>query len=394
MKETVIVSFARTPFAGFLGMLKTISAVELGSLAIREAVTRAGIRAEDVDYALLGMVIQAGAGQIPSRQATLRAGLPVEVPSDTISKVCASSLRAVNLADALIRAGDASVVVAGGMENMSASPYLLEKARTGYRMGNGEILDAMVKDGLWCAIHDVHMGVHGGDVADEFGIGRGLQDEWALRSQELSIKAMESGKFSEEIFPVAVPQKKGESVLFANDELPRRNISLEALGKLPAVFKKGACVTAGNAPPIADGATALVLSSREAAEALGVKPLATIVSQGAVSAAAPYIATVPALAGRKALEKAGMTVGQLDLIEVNEAFAAVALTSIKVGGWNPELVNVNGGAIALGHPIGASGGRILMTLLAELKRRGGRYGMATICSGAAQGEATIIKIEE
>lgn len=394
MSKTVIVSFARTPFAGFLGMLKSVTAVELGAMAIREAVVRAGISADEVDYALLGMVIQAGAGQIPSRQATLQAGLPVEVPSDTISKVCASSLRAVNLADALIRAGDVSVAVAGGMESMSSAPYLLEKARTGYRMGNGQLVDSMLKDGLWCAIHDVHMGVHGGDVADEFGIGRGLQDEWALRSQQLAVKAAEAGKLDEEIFPVPLPQKKGEPVMFARDELPRKNASLEDLTKLPAVFKKGACVTAGNAPPIADGASALVLMSREKAEALGVKPLATIVAQGAASAAAPYIATVPALAGRKALEKAGLAATQLDLIEVNEAFAAVALTSIKLGGWNPEIVNVNGGAIAFGHPIGASGGRILMTLLAELKRRGGRYGMAAICSGAAQGEATIIKLEE
>ena len=393
MSKTVIVSFARTPFAGFLGMLKSMTAVELGAMAVREAVIRAGISADEVDYALLGMVIQAGAGQIPSRQVTLQAGLPVEVPSDTISKVCASSLRAVNLADALIRAGDVSVAVAGGMESMSSAPYLLEKARTGYRMGNGQLVDSMVKDGLWCAIHDVHMGVHGGDVADEFGIGRGLQDEWALRSQQLAVKAAEAGKLDAEIFPVSVPQKKGEPVIFVRDELPRKNASLADLARLPAVFKKGACVTAGNAPPIADGASALVLMSREKAEALGVKPLASIVAQGAASAAAPYIATVPALAGRKALEKAGLAAAQLDLIEVNEAFAAVALTSIKLGGWNQEIVNVNGGAIAFGHPIGASGGRILMTLLAELKRRGGRYGMATICSGAAQGEATIIKLE-
>lgn len=393
MKETVIVSFARTPFGGFLGSLKDIPAVDLGALAIKEAVARAGIDGGLIDYVFMGMVVQAGAGQIPSRQATIKAGLPVEVPSDTIGKVCASSLRAVNLGDSLIRAGDADIVLAGGMENMSATPYLLDKARGGYRMGNGQLIDAMIKDGLWCAVHDVHMGVHGGDVADEFGIGREPQDEWALRSQQQAVKAMEGGLLQEEIFPVNIPQKKGDPLVFNTDELPRKNASLEALAKLPPAFKKGACVTAGNAPPISDGASALVLMSREKAEALGVKPLATIVSQGAASAPAPYIATVPALAGRKALEKAGMTAEQLELIEVNEAFAAVALTSIKLGGWNPDVVNVNGGAIAFGHPIGASGGRILMTLLTEMKRRGARYGMATICSGAAQGEATIIKLE-
>ena len=394
MRETVIVSFARTPFGGFLGSLKDVPAVDLGGLAIREAVDRANIHPANIDYVLMGMVIQAGAGQIPSRQATIKAGLPVEVPSDTIGKVCASSLRAVNLADSLIRAGDGEIFVAGGMENMSSAPYLLEKARSGYRMGNGQLVDAMVKDGLWCAIHDVHMGVHGGDVADEFGIERGAQDEWALRSHQLAVKAIAEGKLQEEIFPVSIPQKKGDLIVFATDELPRKNASLEALQKLPPAFKKGACVTAGNAPPISDGASALVLMSREKAEALGLKPLASIVSQGAASAAAPYIATVPALAGKQALAKAGLSVEQLDLIEVNEAFAAVALTSIKLGGWNPDIVNVNGGAIAFGHPIGASGGRVLMTLLTELKRRGGRYGMATICSGAAQGEATIIKLEQ
>jgi acetyl-CoA C-acetyltransferase len=393
VRETVIVSFARTPFGGFLGSLKDVAAVDLGAAAIREAVSRAGIDGGSIDYVLMGMVIQAGAGQIPSRQATIKAGLPVEVPSDTIGKVCASSLRAVNLGDAMIRANEVDIIVAGGMENMSAAPYLLPKARTGYRMGDGQLLDSMVKDGLCCAIHDVHMGVHGGDVADEYGIGREAQDEWALRSHMLAIKAMSEGKLQEEIFPVVIPQKKGDPLVFDKDELPRRSTNLEALSKLPPIFKKGACVTAGNAPPISDGASALVLMSREKAEALGLKPLASIVSQGAASAPAPYIATVPALAGKKALEKAGLTADQLSLIEVNEAFAAVALTAIKLGDWNPDVVNVNGGAIAFGHPIGASGGRILMTLLTEMKRRGVEYGMATICSGAAQGEATILRLE-
>jgi acetyl-CoA C-acetyltransferase len=374
--------------------LKDIPAVDLGGLVIREVISRAGIPGDKVDYVFMGMVVQAGAGQIPSRQATIKAGLPVEIPSDTIGKVCASSLRGVNLGDSLIRAGDAEIIVAGGMESMSLAPYLVEKARTGYRMGNGQVVDSMIRDGLWCAIHDVHMGVHGGDIADEFGITRGPQDEWALRSHQLALNAIDEGRLKDEIVPVPIPQKKADPIMFDTDELPRRGTSLELLAKLPSVFKPGASVTAGNAPPISDGASALVLMSRAKAEEMGVKPLASIVSQGAASAAAPYIATVPYLAGKKALDKAGMSIDQIDLIEVNEAFAAVALTTIKMGGWNPDKINVNGGAIALGHPIGASGGRILMTLLSEMQRRKARYGLATICSGAAQGEATIIKLED
>jgi acetyl-CoA C-acetyltransferase len=393
MRETVIVSFARTPFGGFFGSLKDFPAVELGAMVIREALIRAQVPGERVDYCLMGMVLQAGAGQIPSRQATIKAGLPVEVGSDTISKVCASSLRAVNIADALIRAGEAEVIVAGGMESMSNAPYLLQKARSGYRMGDEQVVDAMIRDGLWCAFHDVHMGVHGGDVAEEFGINREEQDRFALQSHRLAVKAIDSGLLREEIVPVPIPQKKGDPIPFQMDELPRRDTSLEILARLKPVFKAGASITAGNAPPIADGATALVLMSRSKAGAMGIKPLATIISQAAFSAHAPYIATVPALAGKKALDKAGLTVRDLDLIEVNEAFAAVALTSIKIGEWVPEKVNVNGGAIAYGHPIGASGGKILMTLLTELRRRGGLLGMATICSGAAQGEATIIRLE-
>ncbi|MBS4023776.1 MAG: acetyl-CoA C-acetyltransferase [Dethiobacter sp.] len=394
MEETVIVSCVRTPFGSFLGSLKDIPATDLGAIVIKEAVKRAGIPGERVDYALMGMVVQAGAGQIPSRQSTIKAGLPVEVPSDTIGKVCASSLRAVNLGDMMIRCGEADIIVAGGMENMSLAPYLLEKARGGYRMGNGQMVDSMIRDGLWCAVHDVHMGVHGGDAADEFGITREEQDKWALRSHTLALNAIDAGRLQQEIVPVAIPQRKGEPIIFDTDECPRRSTNLEALAKLPPAFKEGGCITAGNAPPISDGASALVLMSRAKAVELGVKPLASIISQGVASAQPQYIATVPALAGKKALSKAGMTPDQLDLIEVNEAFAAVALTSIKLGEWDAEIVNVNGGAIALGHPIGASGGRILMTLLHEMQRRKARYGMAAICSGAAQGEATIIKLEE
>ncbi len=392
MRRSVIVSYARTPFGRFLGSLKNISAVDLGALVVKEAVKRAGIHPEDVDYLMMGMVIQAGAGQIPSRQISLKAGLPVEVPSDTINKVCASGLRAVNLADALIRARDTDIVVAGGTENMSKAPYMLPLAREGLRMGDSKILDAMIHDGLWCPFQDVHMGVHGSVVAGEYNISREEQDEWAYRSQQLAVKAQDAGRFKNEIVPVPLPQKKGDPILFHKDELPRRETTLEQLANLKPAFQKDGTVTAGNAPPISDGASAVVIMAEEKAAELGIKPLAEIVSQGWVSASPPYIATVPALAGKKALENAGLQVSDLGLIEVNEAFAAVALTSINIGKWRKDIVNINGGAIALGHPIGASGGRILLTLIEEMILQRVEYGMATICSGAAQGEATIIKL--
>ncbi len=393
MRETVIVSAVRTPFGRFGGALKDIPAVELAAMAIREAVQRARVPGAEIDNVFMGMVIQAGAGQIPSRQATIKAGLPVTVPSDTINKVCASSLRAVNLGDSLIRAGDAEIVVAGGMESMSNAPYFLNGARWGNRMGDSKVVDAMIHDGLWCAFGDVHMAVHGSVVAKEYGITRQEQDRWALRSQQRAAAAIKDGKFKEEIVPVPVPQKKGDPVLVDTDEGPRADTTLEKLAALPPVFAKDGTVTAGNAPGVNDGASALVLMSRERSEKMGLKPLATIVAQGMASVEPPYIATVPAYAAEKALKKAGLSAKDINLIEVNEAFAAVALTSIKLGGWDPEKVNVNGGAVALGHPIGASGGRILMTLIYELRRRGGGYGLATICSGAAQGEATIVKVE-
>lgn len=393
MTRSVIVSAVRTAFGAYGKSLKDVPATDLGAIVIREAVARAGIEGGMVDNVFMGMVVQAGAGQIPSRQATIKAGLPVEVPSDTINKVCASSLRAVNLADTLIRAGDAHIVVAGGMENMSRVPYYVEGARWGYRMGDGRLVDGMIKDGLWCAFGDCHMGVHGSRVAAEFGITRQAQDEWAYRSQMRAVAAIEKGLFKEEIVPVEVPQRKGPPVIFDTDEQPRPDTTLEKLAALRPVFEEDGTVTAGNAPGINDGASALVVMSEERARELGIEPLATIVSQGMASAEPPYLATVPALAAKVALDRAGLTVDDLAVIEVNEAFAAVALTSIKLGGWDPEKVNPNGGAIALGHPIGASGGRILMTLIYELRRRGGGYGLATICSGAAQGEATVVKVE-
>ena len=392
MSSTVIVGFARTPFGKFLGSLQDVAAVDLGAAAVKEALLRAGVSGSEVDNVLLGMVVQAGAGQIPSRQASIKAGLPYNIPSETINKVCASGLRAVNLGELMIRAGDAAVIAAGGMENMSAVPYFMPRARTGIRMGDAPLVDGMVHDGLWCSFHDVHMGVHGSKVPAEHGITRADMDRWALRSHERAVEAAENGRLAEEIVPVEVLQRKGDPLRIDRDELPRSDTSLEKLAQLPPAFEKEGLVTAGNAPGISDGAAALILTSAERARELGLEPLAEIVSQGMASLEPRYIATVPYEAARIALEKAGLTAAQMKLIEINEAFAAVALTSIKLGGWDEDKVNVNGGAVALGHPIGASGARILITLIAELRHRGGGYGLATICSGAAQGEATIVKV--
>ncbi len=392
MNKTVVVGYARTPFGRFMGSLSSIPAVELGALVIKEALRRSGLAADLVENVLMGMVVQAGAGQIPSRQATIKAGLPATVPSETINKVCASGLRAANLGELLIRCGEAGVVVAGGMENMSAVPYYLPKGREGYRMGDAPLVDGMIHDGLWCPFHQVHMGVHGSAVPAEEGITREQMDYFALRSHQLAVKAAENGLLDEELVVVTVPQRKGEPLNFKRDELPRADATYEKLAKLPPAFEKDGLITAGNAPAISDGAAALVLASEQKAKDLQLKPLAEIVAHSAVSLEPRYIATVPFAAAELALKKAELKTADLSLIEVNEAFAAVALTCIKLGGWNEAIVNVNGGAVALGHPIGASGARILMTLIAELRRRGGGYGLATICSGAAQGEAIIVKV--
>jgi acetyl-CoA C-acetyltransferase len=393
-REAVIVSAVRTPFGGFGGGLKDLSATDLGGVVIKEAVRRSGLtgRESEIDNVFMGMVVQAGAGQIPSRQATRKGGLPDSVPSETVNKVCASSLRAVNLGELLIRAGDAHVVVAGGMESMTNAPYLLPKARWGYRMGNAELVDGVVHDGLWCSFGDCHMGLYGSEVAAEYNISRAAQDEWSLRSHQRAITAWDKGLFMEEVMTVAVPQKKGEPMLVSADESLRRDTSLEKLAGLRPAFQKDGTITAGNAPGLSDGASALVIMSRERAEALGLEILATIVSQGQHSEAPKYLHTVPARSGLKALQKAGLTPKDLNLVEINEAFAAVALTSTQLLEVSPEIVNVNGGAVALGHPIGASGGRILMHLIYELRRRGGGYGLAAICSGGGQGEATVIKV--
>jgi acetyl-CoA C-acetyltransferase len=393
-REVVIVSAVRTPFGGYGGSLRDLSATDIGAVAIKEAVRRAQLvgRETEIDNVFLGNVVQAGLGQIPSRQATLKAGLPVGVPSETINKVCASSLRAVNLADMMIRSGDAHVVIAGGFESMTNAPYLLEKARWGYRLGDGKLIDSVVHDGLTCAIGGCHMGVYGSEVAVEYGIEREAQDEWAFRSHQRAIIAWDKGLFAEEVTSVSIAQKKGDPVLFSSDEALRRDTSLTKLSSLKPAFEKTGTITAGNAPGLSDGGSALVVMSREKAEAMGLEILATVVSQGQYSDEPKYLHTVPANSGMVALKKAGLSVKDLSLIEINEAFAAVTLTSIKLLECNPEIVNVNGGAVAMGHPVGASGGRILMHLIYELRRRGGGYGLAAICSGGGQGEATLIKV--
>ncbi|QQE74261.1 acetyl-CoA C-acetyltransferase [Brevibacillus composti] len=391
--KTVIVGGARTPFGKFGGALKDVAAVDLGGIVIKEALERSGVSGEQVDEVIMGMVIQAGAGQVPSRQAARKAGIPWNVASQTINKVCASGMRAVTMGDQIIRAGDGQIIVAGGMESMSNAPYALPGARYGLRMGDAAVRDLMMYDGLTCPFDQVPMAVHGSNVADEYKISREEQDRWAYRSQMRAAEAMAAGRFDEEIVPVPIPQRKGEPLLVTKDEAPRPDTTLEGLAKLAPVYKKDGTITAGNAPGINDGAAAMVLMSEAKAAELGVKPLATILGHAQVGAEAPYIATTPGLAIQKLLEKTSTRLEDIALFEVNEAFAAVTLTSGKIVGWDEEKVNVNGGAIALGHPIGASGARIILHLAYELKRRGGGLGIAAICSGAAQGDAVLIKVE-
>ncbi|MGM0859423.1 MAG: acetyl-CoA C-acetyltransferase [Bacillota bacterium] len=392
MTKTVIVSAARTPFGKFGGALKELKAAELGGFAIKEALNRAEINGSQADEVIMGMVVQAGAGQIPSRQAARLAEVPWEVPTETINKVCASGLRAVTLGDQIIRAQDGDILVAGGMESMSNIPYAVPAGRWGARMGDAAMQDLMVYDGLTCAFDQVHMAVHGNTAAEEYGITRKEQDEWALRSQKRAAHAIDEGKFKEEIVPVVWVDRKGKTKTADTDEGLRRETSLEQLAKLPPIYSKEGSVTAGNAPGVNDGAGAFVLMSEEKAAELGKKPLATILGFAAVGQEASCLAAAPGLAINKLLKKTGFSVQDIDLFEVNEAFASVALTCEKIVGWDREKVNVNGGAIALGHPIGASGARILMTLIYELKRRGGGLGIAAICSGAAQGDAILIRV--
>ncbi len=391
MEEVVIASMARTPIGKLGGNLAEVPAVDLGAIAIQGALRRAGVAPDQVDHVIMGTVVAAGMGQIPARQAALKAGLPVEVSALTVNKVCASGLKAVNLAAQMIKAGDAEVVVAGGMESMSQAPYLLEKARFGYRMGDGAVVDSMMRDGLICPIGQVPMHVYGSDVSAEFEISREDQDRWSVRSQQRYAQALEAGKFADEIVPVMVPRRKGPDLEVAQDEQPRPDTTLEALEKLKPL-KEGGSVTAGNAPGVNDGAAALVVLSRSRAEELGITPLVTFVAQGEGNAEPPYLHTVPAYAIRAALKRSGLDLSDLGLFEINEAFAGVALSTMQLLGLNADEVNVNGGAVAVGHPIGASGARILGTLIHEMRRRNVEYGAAGICSGTAQGEATIVRL--
>ena len=390
VNEVVIVAAARTPFGKLGGGLSSLPAIDLGARVIREVLERTGTAGQEVDQLIMGTVLAAGQGQVPSRQAGLRAGLPASVSSFTVNKVCASALKAVNLGALLIRSGEAEVVVAGGMESMSRAPYLLEDQRFGARLGDRSAVDSVLRDGLCCPADGLLMGVHGSEVAAELGVSREEQDEWALRSQRRYAAALAAGRFAQEIVPVATRDGSVEA-----DEQPRPDSTLEKLASLRGAFGEGSTVTAGNAPGINDGATAVLLMSAERARGAGLPMLGRWITSAESAAEHPCLATVPAMAIEKAMLRTGgeIDAGGLELIEINEAFAAVAITSTRMLEVDPERVNVNGGAIAVGHPIGASGARILMTLLYELRRRGGGYGAAGICSGMAQGEATLVRVD-
>ncbi len=388
MQEAVIVGAARTAIGTFGGSLKNISAVDLGSVVIKEALQRGGIKPEQVDEVLMGCVLQSGLGQNVARQASLKAGLPFDVPCTTINKVCGSGLKTITMAASYISTGEAEIVVAGGTENMSAAPYAAPNTRWGARMGDSPVTDLMIKDGLWCAAGDYHMGITAENIAGRYGISREMQDRFALESQERAHLAIESGRFKEEIVPV--PQRNKEPVQFEVDEYPRKT-SMEALAKLKPAFKKEGTVTAGNASGINDSAAAVVVMSRDKALKLGLKPLCRIVSHASAGVDPAIMGSGPIPATQKALAGAGWNVSDLDLIEANEAFAAQALCVIKELGLNTSLVNVNGGAIALGHPIGASGARIFISLLYEMKKREARRGLATLCIGGGQGIACTIE---
>jgi acetyl-CoA C-acetyltransferase len=392
MVRTVILSGVRTPFGKLGGTLSSFTASQLGGIAVKEALVRAGVKPENVQEVILGTVLQGGQGQIPSRQAARHAGLPWEVKTETINKVCASGMRSVTLADQIIRAGDEEVIVAGGMESMSNAPYILPKARWGFRMGDATVNDLMIHDGLTCSFTGAHMGTYGNSAAADMEISREAQDEWALRSHQRAVAAIESGKFAEEIVAVEVPQRKGDPLVVENDESPRKDTSIERLSKLAPVFNSTGTITAGNAPGVNDGAAALVLMSEERALREGRDAEAVIIGHAAVAVEAKDFPKTPGLVINELLRKTGKDLAEIDLFEINEAFAAVALVSGKISGLDPEKVNVNGGAVALGHPIGASGARIILTLMHELKRRGGGIGIAAICSGGGQGDAVMIEV--
>ncbi len=385
MTRSVIVSAVRTPFGRLGGGLAKIPATELGSTVIRSALERSGIEPGEVEYVLMGQVLQAGAGQAPARQAAIGGGIPKEVPADTINKVCASSIRAIEIADLMIRAGGHEVVITGGMESMSNAPYLLPKARFGYRLGNGEVVDHMVFDGLTSTFDGLHMVQQASKVSRELGISREDQDEWAYRSQQRAAAAEDEGRFADEIVPV------GDVTA---DEGIRRDTTLEKLAALQPVFDPDGTTTAGNAPGVNDGASCVIVCSEQFAERRGLEPLATIIAQGYVADDYAYLARTPARASEQALTKAGKTIADVKRVEINEAFASVAKNSTTMLGADEEIVNVNGGAVALGHPIGASGGRIVSTLVHELRREGGGLGLAAICSGGGQGDALLIEVEK
>lgn len=391
MRDVVIVSAVRTALGSFGGSLKDVPAAELGAIVIKEAVKRAGIKPEMVEEVLMGNVIQAGLGQNVARQATIKAGLPNETSAMTINKVCGSGLRAVSLAAQMIKAGDTDIVVAGGMENMSRAPYLLDTARWGQRMGDGKMIDSMINDALWDAFNNYHMGVTAENIAKEWGITREEQDEFAVASQNKAEKAIKEGRFKDEIVPVTIPQRKGEPKIFDTDEFPRFGATMESVSKLRPAFIKDGTVTAANASGINDGAAAFVVMSAEKAEELGIKPMAKILSYGSKGLDPSIMGYGPFHATKKALENTGLEVKDIDLIEANEAFAAQSLAVARDLGFDMSKVNVNGGAIALGHPVGASGARILVTLLYEMQKRDAKTGLATLCIGGGMGTALVVE---
>ena len=391
MRDVVIVSAFRTPIGSFGGALKDVSAVDLGTCVVKKAMESINLDPTEVDELIFGNILSAGLGQNVARQVAIKSGIPKEVPSFGINKLCGSGLKAVELAAQAILVGDAEVVIAGGTESMSQAPYVLREHRWGKRMGDGKIIDSMIYDGLTDAFNNYHMGVTAENIVEQYGFTREMQDQLAVTSQNRAEEAIKSGRFKDEIAPVSVPQRKGDPIIVDTDEFPRFGVTIEQLAKLKPAFKKDGSVTAGNASGINDGAAAIILMSREKAEKLGIKPMATIKAYASAGVAPEIMGTGPIPASKKALEKAGLEVKDLDLIEANEAFAAQALSVITDLGLNTDIVNVNGGAIALGHPIGASGARILVTLLYEMEKRGAKYGLATLCIGGGQGTALIVE---
>ncbi|WP_313428273.1 acetyl-CoA C-acetyltransferase [Siminovitchia terrae] len=393
-QEVVIVSAVRTAIGSFLGTLKNTPAPDLGAAAIKEVLNRAGVKPEDVDEVIMGNVLQAGLGQNPARQAAMKAGIPESVSSMTINKVCGSGLKAVHLATQAILAGDAEIVVAGGMENMTQAPYLLKNAREGFKMGDQKLVDSMMSDGLTCIFNDYHMGVTAENLCEQYHISREEQDEFAAWSQDKAVKAIEEGKFKEEIVPFEIPQRKGDPIVFDTDEYPRKGTTAAKLAGLRPAFKKEGSVTAGNSSGINDGAAAIMVMSRKKADELGIKPLAFIRANANAGVNPSIMGIGPVSAVKKALQKAGLSLEDIGLIEANEAFAAQSLAVDRELDLDKSILNVNGGAIALGHPIGASGARILVTLLYEMRRRGAKRGLATLCIGGGQGVATIVELAE